>query len=131
MFFKKSKKIKILISYYLMGNNQLKYGIIYKKFIMQDGDDEQIIMVFSFQRQKSCKIPFLCVQFVLIECWIWLHLISSFCVLAIYSCSCKIKRFKINFLLLKPFWVFVMIQKTGNNQSKNKLVNVLNTKMQS
>ena len=37
--------------------------------------------------------------------------------------------FKINFLLLAPCWVIVRIQKRGN-QSKNRFVNFINTKMQ-
>ena len=35
--------IAILIFYSVMTNNQMKCGIIYKKIVMQVGDDEQII----------------------------------------------------------------------------------------
>ena len=40
-----------------MGNNQLKYGIIYKKFTMQCGDDERIIMVFSKTKILQTSLP--------------------------------------------------------------------------
>ena len=35
--------IAILIFYSVMTNNQMKCGIIYKKIVIQVGDDEQII----------------------------------------------------------------------------------------